>query len=50
LINSDLAWNHLLGNASDSPITQASVQGILEVLTEYRWLAAVDERGGKRGD
>ena len=37
LINSDMAWNHLLGSASDSPITQANVQGILEVSTEYRW-------------
>jgi outer membrane scaffolding protein for murein synthesis (MipA/OmpV family) len=37
LINSDMARNHLLGNASDSPITQANVQGILEISTEYRW-------------
>jgi outer membrane scaffolding protein for murein synthesis (MipA/OmpV family) len=37
LINTDMAWNHLLGSAGDSPITQSAVQGILEFSTEYRW-------------
>jgi outer membrane scaffolding protein for murein synthesis (MipA/OmpV family) len=37
LINTDMAWNHLLGSASDSPITQSAVQGVLELSTEYRW-------------
>jgi len=37
LINADVAVNRLLGSASDSPITQASYQGILEVTTAYRW-------------
>jgi outer membrane scaffolding protein for murein synthesis (MipA/OmpV family) len=37
LINTDMAWNHLLGSASDSPITQSAVQGTLELSTEYRW-------------
>jgi outer membrane scaffolding protein for murein synthesis (MipA/OmpV family) len=37
LINTDMAWNHLLGSASDSPITQSAVQGVLAVSTEYRW-------------
>jgi outer membrane scaffolding protein for murein synthesis (MipA/OmpV family) len=37
LVNTDMAWNHLLGSASDSPITQSSVQGVLELSTEYRW-------------
>jgi outer membrane scaffolding protein for murein synthesis (MipA/OmpV family) len=32
-----VAVNRLLGSASDSPITQASYQGILEVTTAYRW-------------
>ena len=37
LINADLAWNRLLGSASDSPITQSPVQGVVEFSTEYRW-------------
>ena len=37
LVNTDMAWNHLLGSAGESPITQTAVQGILEVSTEYRW-------------
>ncbi len=37
LINADLAWNRLLGSASDSPITQSTVQGVVEFSTEYRW-------------
>ncbi len=37
LVNSDLAWNHLLGSAVQGPITQSQVQGILELSTEYRW-------------
>jgi outer membrane scaffolding protein for murein synthesis (MipA/OmpV family) len=37
LINTDLAWNRLTGSASDSPITQSTVQGVVEVSTEYRW-------------
>ena len=37
LINADLAWNRLLGSASDSPITQSTVQGVIEFSTEYRW-------------
>jgi outer membrane scaffolding protein for murein synthesis (MipA/OmpV family) len=37
LINTDMAWNHLLGSAVDSPITQSAVQGILEFSSEYRW-------------
>jgi outer membrane scaffolding protein for murein synthesis (MipA/OmpV family) len=37
LVNTDLAWNHLLGSATDSPISQTQVQGVLEFSTEYRW-------------
>jgi outer membrane scaffolding protein for murein synthesis (MipA/OmpV family) len=37
LINTDLAWNRLLGSASESPITQSAVQGVVEFSTEYRW-------------
>jgi outer membrane scaffolding protein for murein synthesis (MipA/OmpV family) len=37
LINADLAWNRLTGSASDSPITQSTVQGVVELSTEYRW-------------
>lgn len=37
LINADLAWNRLLGSASDSPITQSAVQGVVEFSTAYRW-------------
>ncbi len=37
LINTDLAWNRLRGSASDSPITQSAVQGVVELSTEYRW-------------
>jgi outer membrane scaffolding protein for murein synthesis (MipA/OmpV family) len=37
LVNTDLAWNHLLGSATDGPITQTQVQGVLEFSTEYRW-------------
>jgi len=37
LINADLAWNRLLGSASESPITQSPVQGVVEFSTEYRW-------------
>ncbi len=37
LINMDLAWNRLLGSASESPITQSTVQGVVELSTEYRW-------------
>jgi outer membrane scaffolding protein for murein synthesis (MipA/OmpV family) len=37
LANTDMAWNHLLGSASDSPITQSKIQGVLEFSTEYRW-------------
>jgi len=36
LINSDMAWNRLLGSASDSPITPSNVPGILELSSEYR--------------
>jgi outer membrane scaffolding protein for murein synthesis (MipA/OmpV family) len=37
LINTDMAWNRLLGSASESPITQSTVQGVVEFSTEYRW-------------
>ena len=37
LINTDIAWNRLTGSASDSPITQSTVQGVIELSTEYRW-------------
>jgi outer membrane scaffolding protein for murein synthesis (MipA/OmpV family) len=37
LINTDLAWNRLLGSASESPITQSPIQGVVEFSTEYRW-------------
>jgi len=37
LINTDMAWNHLTGSASNSPITQSTVQGVVELSTEYRW-------------
>ena len=37
LINTDIAWNRLTGSARDSPITQSSVQGVIELSTEYRW-------------
>jgi outer membrane protein len=37
LVNADVAVNWLVGSASDSPITQSSVQGILELTTAYRW-------------
>lgn len=37
LINADLAWNHLTGSANDSPITQSTMQGVVEFSTEYRW-------------
>jgi outer membrane scaffolding protein for murein synthesis (MipA/OmpV family) len=37
LINTDMAWNQLLGSFNDSPITQSHVQGILALSTEYRW-------------
>jgi outer membrane scaffolding protein for murein synthesis (MipA/OmpV family) len=37
LINTDIAWNHLLGSASNSSITQAPVQGIIEFSSVYRW-------------
>ena len=37
LINSDVALSHLLGSASDSPLTQTAVQGVAEVTTAYRW-------------
>jgi len=37
LINADLAWNRLLGSASESPITQSTAQGVVEFSTEYRW-------------
>ncbi len=37
LINTDLAWNRLLGSASESPITQSNVQGVVEFSTAYRW-------------
>jgi len=37
LVNVDLAWNHLLESANDSPIIQAPVQGVIEFSTAYRW-------------
>ena len=37
LINADVAVNRLLGSASDSPITQSSFQGIVELTTAYQW-------------
>jgi outer membrane scaffolding protein for murein synthesis (MipA/OmpV family) len=37
LINADLAWNHLTGSANDSPITQSTMQGVVEFSSEYRW-------------
>jgi outer membrane scaffolding protein for murein synthesis (MipA/OmpV family) len=37
LINTDMAWNQLLGSSSDSSITQSHVQGVLELSSEYRW-------------
>jgi outer membrane scaffolding protein for murein synthesis (MipA/OmpV family) len=37
LVNTDLAWNHLLGSAIHGPITQTQVQGVLEFSTDYRW-------------
>jgi outer membrane scaffolding protein for murein synthesis (MipA/OmpV family) len=37
LINADLALNHLLGSASNSPITQSSVQRVLALSVEYKW-------------
>ena len=32
-----VALSHLLGSASDSPLTQTAVQGVAEVTTAYRW-------------
>lgn len=37
LINADVAANRLFGNASDSPITQASFQRIAELTPAYQW-------------
>lgn len=37
LINTDVALNRLLGSANDSPITQSSFQGIVELTTAYQW-------------
>jgi outer membrane scaffolding protein for murein synthesis (MipA/OmpV family) len=37
LINADVAANRLLGSASNSPITQTSFQGIVELTTAYQW-------------
>jgi outer membrane scaffolding protein for murein synthesis (MipA/OmpV family) len=37
LVNTDMAWNHLLSSATEGPITQTQVQGVLEFSTEYRW-------------
>jgi len=37
LINADLALNHLLGSASNSPITQSTVQRVLALSVEYKW-------------
>jgi outer membrane scaffolding protein for murein synthesis (MipA/OmpV family) len=37
LINTDLAVNRLLGSASDSPITQRNVQGVVALSMEYSW-------------
>jgi hypothetical protein len=37
LINAEVAVNRLLGSASDSPITQSSFQGIVELTTAYQW-------------
>jgi outer membrane scaffolding protein for murein synthesis (MipA/OmpV family) len=36
LINADLAVKHLLGSASDSPITQKTVQGVFALSVAYR--------------
>jgi outer membrane scaffolding protein for murein synthesis (MipA/OmpV family) len=37
LVNTDMAWNRLRGSASESPITQSPIQGVIEFSTEYRW-------------
>jgi outer membrane scaffolding protein for murein synthesis (MipA/OmpV family) len=37
LVNADLAVNHLLGSASDSPITQSRTQGVFALSVEYKW-------------
>jgi outer membrane scaffolding protein for murein synthesis (MipA/OmpV family) len=37
LINTDMAWNRLRGSASESPITQSPIQGVIEFSTEFRW-------------
>jgi outer membrane scaffolding protein for murein synthesis (MipA/OmpV family) len=37
LINMDIAWNRLSGSATDSPITQSTVQGVVVLSTAYRW-------------
>ncbi|MGO9528862.1 MAG: MipA/OmpV family protein, partial [Verrucomicrobiia bacterium] len=36
LINADVAINRLFGSASESPVTQSSVQGVAEVTIAYR--------------
>jgi len=37
LINTDLAWNHLHGSATESPIARTDVQGVVEFSSAYRW-------------
>jgi outer membrane scaffolding protein for murein synthesis (MipA/OmpV family) len=37
LVNADLAWNHLLGSAGDSPITERDSQGVIALSVAYSW-------------
>jgi outer membrane scaffolding protein for murein synthesis (MipA/OmpV family) len=37
LLNADIAVNHLLGSAGDSPITQSTLQGVLALSVAYKW-------------
>jgi outer membrane scaffolding protein for murein synthesis (MipA/OmpV family) len=37
VVNADLAANRLLGSASESPITQNTVQGVLALSFAYKW-------------
>jgi outer membrane scaffolding protein for murein synthesis (MipA/OmpV family) len=37
LINTDMAWNHERGSATESPISRTDVQGVVEFSSAYRW-------------
>jgi outer membrane scaffolding protein for murein synthesis (MipA/OmpV family) len=37
LVNADMAVNRLIGSASESPITQSTVQGVLALSVAYKW-------------